>query len=149
MSKKKAEQLGMNPSTASGRLVKDLLWMMIEETGRTACFQCGEEMTRDTFSVEHKIPWLDSEDPVGLYFDLSNVSFSHRSCNIRAARKPQAVHGSPRKYQAGCRCDQCVEAKARYRREYGKGKPCGTIDRYLSGCRCSPCTEANRAKHRS
>lgn len=84
---KKFEQLGINPSTAQGRLVKDLLWNFILETGRNKCFHCDEEMDRESFSIEHKTPWLDSEDPVGLYFDLNNISFSHLSCNCRASRR--------------------------------------------------------------
>ena len=89
MSKKKREQLGMNPSTASGRLVKDVLWKLIVETEQNMCYACSEEMTRETFSVEHKVPWLDSEDPVGLYFDLENISFSHKVCNYARGRNCQ------------------------------------------------------------
>lgn len=89
---KKALQLGMNPSTASGRLVKDVLWNYIVKSGDNKCHQCGCEMTRENFSIEHKTPWLDSEDPVGLYFDLNNISFSHLSCNAKAGRKKQAVY---------------------------------------------------------
>lgn len=84
---KKQHQLGMNPSTASGRLVKDLLWNFVETTGQSACCKCGEPMSRETFSIEHVTPWLDSDDPVGAYFDLGNISYSHRSCNIKAARR--------------------------------------------------------------
>lgn len=84
---KKTIQLGMNPSTASGRLIKDTLWRLIVETKQDNCFQCGDLMTRENFSVEHKEPWLDSEDPVGLFFDQCNISFSHHLCNIKAGRK--------------------------------------------------------------
>ena len=85
---KKKIQLGMNPSTASHRLVKDVLWKLIQDTGQSNCCKCGEPMSRETFSIEHVIPWLDSEDPVGLYFDLDNISFSHLKCNIADGRKP-------------------------------------------------------------
>jgi len=84
---KKTEQLGMNASTASGRLQKDILWRLLCETGRTNCCRCKLQMTRDTFSIEHLTPWLDSEDPVGLFFDQSNIDFSHLKCNVAAARK--------------------------------------------------------------
>ena len=84
---KKAKQLGMNPSTASHRLVKDILFTLIAAYDDTCC-RCGEPMSRDTFSIEHKEAWLDSEDPVGLYFDMDNIDFSHLSCNIAAARRP-------------------------------------------------------------
>lgn len=88
---KKSEQLGMNPSTASHRLVKDILWKLIVDTGNDKCFQCGSEMTRENFSIEHKTPWLDSEDPLGLFFDLNNISFSHHSCNVGSARKKKSA----------------------------------------------------------
>lgn len=86
MSDKKKMQLGMNPSTAANRLVKDVLWKLIVETARDSCCKCGEPMSRETFSIEHVTPWLDSEDPVGLYFDLNNISFSHHSCNVADSR---------------------------------------------------------------
>jgi hypothetical protein len=109
---KKHTQLGMNPSTASGRLNKDILYSLVVKTNQNACFHCGEQMTRETFSIEHKEPWLDSEDPVKMFFDLSNISFSHRSCNYEAARRPEAQCGSETKYNKGCRCDPCKAAKA-------------------------------------
>jgi hypothetical protein len=84
---KKHSQLGINPSTASQRLVKDLLFKFVSDAGHV-CHQCGGSLTRGDFSVEHKTPWLDSDDPVGLFFDLGNVAYSHRSCNASAARRP-------------------------------------------------------------
>lgn len=84
---KKQLQLGMNPSTAAGRLVKDILYRFVVDTGQNACYHCGLQMSRETFSIEHKEPWLDSDDPKGLYFDLENIGFSHQSCNSSAARQ--------------------------------------------------------------
>ena len=91
--KNKKDQLGMHPATASNRLVKDLLWSFIEESGRDTCHKCGHPMTRDSVSLEHKTPWLHSEDPLGLFFDLDNISYSHLSCNTGDARK---FHGKNR-----------------------------------------------------
>lgn len=113
---KKTEQLGMNPSTASGRLVKDLLFSMAKELGHK-CFQCGGELCRETFSVEHKQPWLDSDDPVKLYFDLTNIAFSHKSCNFGAARNTKIPPkcGTSSRYDSStyrCRCSACKEAKS-------------------------------------
>ena len=88
MTHKKSQQLGMNPSTAQHRLSKDILWSLIQKTEQCSCYRCGKQMTRDNFSIEHKIPWLDSEDPVGLFFDLENIAFSHLKCNVGDARKP-------------------------------------------------------------
>lgn len=112
MSDKKAKQLGMNPSTASHRLVKDLLWNFVETTGQSACCKCGEPMSRETFSIEHVTPWLDSEDPVGLYFNLGNVSYSHLRCNVDSARKFKSQCGTTSRYRSGCRCTECSKANA-------------------------------------
>ena len=52
-------------------------------------------MSRDTFSIEHKVAWLDSENPVDLYFDLENISFSHLKCNVKNSRqRGQKPHAS-------------------------------------------------------
>lgn len=79
--KKKAHQLGMNPSTASHRLVKDLLFRFVILAGHK-CHRCGEELNRADFSIDHKVPWRNSDNPIGLFFDLDNIAFSHLSCNV-------------------------------------------------------------------
>lgn len=121
---KKQIQLGMNPSTANGRLVKDLLFNFVTQAGHV-CFRCSEPMTRETFSIEHTTPWLDSEDPIGLFFDMKNIAYSHLSCNIGARRTTSRPlrgykHGTSA-YRYGCRCETCKtvysEARAeRYKR---------------------------------
>ena len=63
---KKTQQLGMNVSTASNRLVKDILWNFLLQTEQAKCFKCKNDMCRDTFSIEHKEAWLDSDDPLKL-----------------------------------------------------------------------------------
>ncbi len=119
MSDKKKEQLGMNPSTASHRLIKDILWSLIIKTQQDMCCKCNQPMTRETFSVEHLVPWLDSSDPVGLYFDLENISFSHLTCNISEARKPEAVCGTYSRYNKhGCRCEPCKDAASKHKAKY-------------------------------
>ena len=84
----KKRQLGMNAGTASNRLVKDLLWNFVVTSGQGYCYHCDKPMSRSTFSIEHKEPWLHSDDPKGLFFSLDNISFSHKSCNSSAARRP-------------------------------------------------------------
>ena len=100
--KKKKEQLGLNPGTASGRLVKDLLFSHVKHI---PCYRCGGALTRDTFSVDHKTPWLDSENPTEVFFDLENISYSHISCNSRASRKPHKKYNTEEEAVAA-RCQQ-------------------------------------------
>lgn len=131
MTDKKKMQLGMNPSTASGRLVKDILWKLIVETGNDTCYKCGESMSRETFSIEHVEPWLDSEDPVGLYFNLDNISFSHLRCNIEDKRNGQKKHGcgTVAAYKRGCRCILCSDAKSQH--YAGQYNPQTRSERYI------------------
>lgn len=120
---KKKQQLGMNPSTASYVLVKDILFDFVKDR---PCYRCTGLMTRENFSVEHKTPWLDANDPVSLYFDLNNIDFSHINCNISAGRRKERtiVHGRDSSYSYGCRCVECTkvqrEKKARWRKLSGK-----------------------------
>ena len=90
----KKKQLGMDPATASYRLVRDLLWSFVVKNEQDFCHHCKCRMTRENFSIEHIKPWLHSDDPLGLFFDLNNISFSHSSCNSSAARRPNKVHDS-------------------------------------------------------
>jgi HNH endonuclease len=83
---KKKTQLGIDPGTAAARLIRDLLFDFV---GATECFRCGEPLTRESFSVDHKVPWLDSENPPALFFDLKNISYSHLSCNVADGRRPR------------------------------------------------------------
>lgn len=82
----------MNPSTAQGRLVKDLLWDFIVKCSLDTCCKCGKKMSRDTFSIEHLEPWLDSPDPLYYFFNIDNIGYSHLSCNV-------ADNKGPRKYK--------------------------------------------------
>lgn len=98
---KKHLQLGMNAGTASGRLLKDILFKFVSDAGHV-CFRCGGAMKREDFSIEHKEPWLDSADPTGLFLNLENIAFSHRACNYRAGRlnPPNKKYASPKERKA-------------------------------------------------
>ena len=112
-----------------GRLRKQIMFRLMQKCGEDICYQCGEKIESiDTLSIEHKIPWLDSEDPAGLFFDLDNLAFSHMSCNFGAARKmkPQIHCPSDAAYSRGCRCQSCYDAhneacrrRAKKRRDAG------------------------------
>ena len=121
----KADQLGMPIGTAANRLRKLILFDLIREAGRNICFQCGEAIESDVdLSVEHKTPWLHSANPVETFFDLSNVGFSHRSCNSMVRRVPINLKpcGTDAAYNRGCRCEACRSARAEYRKNWQKGR---------------------------
>lgn len=83
---KKSFQLGMNFATAAGRLRADLLFKFVALSGER-CFRCNGELTRENFSIEHKKPWLDADNPKDRFFDLENIAFSHHKCNAASARR--------------------------------------------------------------
>lgn len=119
---KKKQQLGIDPGTASHRLVRDLLWSFIVADGFNFCYHCNESMTRDNFSIEHKEPWLDSENPLKLYFDLDNISYSHRVCNIKAARRPNKIYNSTKEKR-----DAENKVRRNNWKKYGKQNRNGTV----------------------
>jgi hypothetical protein len=125
-SEKKSNQLGMNHRTASHRLVKDLLWNFIVNAGLSNCCKCGKPMTREDFSIEHVEPWLDSDNPVGKFFDIVNIGYSHQSCNFADAKgnrkydsreeAKQAHLETARAWKRANRTYCPVERKQRYER---------------------------------
>jgi len=113
---KKQKQLGMNPSTAQARLLRDLLFDFAVKSGHK-CFRCGESLDRKTFSIEHIENWLDSDNPVEKFFDIKNIAYSHLSCNAGASRTVRGQvrrHGLKRYNTYGCRCEVCKDAKSKY-----------------------------------
>lgn len=81
---KRFQQLGMPHGTAANRLRKMILFSLVQQTELDICFKCGEIINSvENLSIEHKAPWLDSEDPRKLFFDLDNIAFSHSRCNHR------------------------------------------------------------------
>lgn len=94
---KKSKQLGMPIGTATNRLKKQILFNLIKKANENFCFQCGAEIENvNELSIEHKIPWLDSEKPLDLFFNLDNIAFSHLSCNAGAARVVNQIYRKSR-----------------------------------------------------
>jgi hypothetical protein len=86
--RKKSQQLGINFSTATHRLKKLVMFDLVQKTFQDTCFRCGQKIKfPDELSVEHKEAWLDSPNPVDLFFNLNNLAFSHLTCNTASARR--------------------------------------------------------------
>lgn len=85
--KKKSEQLGISYSKASHTLRKNIMFLLIQQCGMDRCYVCGATICdANTLSIEHKQAWMYSKEPSKLYFELSNIAFSHRSCNVKRKR---------------------------------------------------------------
>jgi len=119
----KSEQLGISYGAATAQLRKKILFFLIQKLGLNTCFQCGKKILDiDALSIEHKIPWLHSENPKELFFDLDNIAFSHLKCNISTIRptlKGNVVpHGTITRYKYHkCRCKLCRNANSTYEGE--------------------------------
>lgn len=89
---KKLEQLGCNLGSATLKLRKLILFDLIVKFNLNRCYRCGELINVvGDFTLDHKIDWLDSVNPKELFFDVSNVAFSHALCNRLARRTPNKV----------------------------------------------------------
>lgn len=112
---KKERQLGMKPGTATGILRKRLLFSLAQRLSLDVCFHCQTKISSpEEFSIEHKTPWLDSEKPIDLFFNLDNIAFSHLRCNSRAARKPHKKYFTPEERLEATRKGKRESEKRRY-----------------------------------
>ena len=79
----------MPNGTACNRLLKLVLLDLLRRLKTNFCFRCKTEiLSVEDLSLDHKEPWLDATPD--LFWNLDNIAFSHRSCNIRAARRDPA-----------------------------------------------------------
>lgn len=87
------ESLNMSSSKANRTLTKILIFNLVKEIGEDKCFRCGYEIESvDDLSYEHKVDWLNSENPYFNFHDLNNITFSHLKCNVE-----NTVKNRPRK----------------------------------------------------
>ena len=81
----KSKQLGVNFSTASHQLKRMLMLKFAKQCGEDKCFRCGKKIEHhEDFSLDHKADWLHTPNAKELFWDLDNISLSHKSCNIKA-----------------------------------------------------------------
>ncbi len=95
---KKTAQLGEPIGTASAKLKKMILFKLVQQCQLDVCYRCGNKIESvDDLSIEHIKNWLNSDDPIGLFYDLSNIAFSHLRCNIAAP--PKVYRGGGMKFK--------------------------------------------------
>jgi hypothetical protein len=82
---KKHLQLGIPIGTATHRLRKLLLYQLAHKLDLNHCLRCREAIdSPDDLGIDHREPRLDVS--ARLFWDLSNVAFSHKRCNSMARR---------------------------------------------------------------
>lgn len=73
----KSRQLGVSHGSAAVKLKKMLLFSFAQRLKLDRCYQCGRLIEDiDNFTVDHKVPWLHSEDPANCSLTWT-TSLSH------------------------------------------------------------------------
>jgi hypothetical protein len=76
------DELGMSHGKAVQILRKSLLFSLVKKLHLDVCYRCNKKIKNiKEFSIEHKRNWLHSSNPIKLFFNLKNISFSHLKCN--------------------------------------------------------------------
>jgi hypothetical protein len=110
--KYKSDKLGMSLGKANARLRKSILFDLVIKSGLGKCFKCNLPINNeDELTIEHKTNWLNSDNPVKLFFDLNNIAFSHKRCNkcspqqstVRSTSGYKGVKKCSRKNRKGIR----------------------------------------------
>lgn len=123
--RKRDKQLGMSFGTARARLVKGILFNLLQRHGENICYRCeGTIETPGDLTIDHKRPWLGISSD--LFWDMGNIAFAHPTCNARVGRRKTSNHGIADTYEHhGCRCAACTIAHRESARRYR-----GRIDRW-------------------
>jgi hypothetical protein len=83
--KNKEKQLGMALGTACHRLRMLIMFRLIQRLREDVCFKCKNKiLSAKECSIEHKTDWQNND--TSLFWDLDNIAFSHRKCNVRRYR---------------------------------------------------------------
>jgi len=89
--------------TASARLRKNIMFHLAQKCAMTTCFRCARPIeSAEEMSIEHKKNWLHSSEPSKLFFDIENIAFSHRDCNIKAGSQQLGRAKSTSGYKGVC-----------------------------------------------
>ena len=94
----KSELLGIPWGTANGRMRKMLIWHLVTKFELGSCYRCDEKInTIEELSIEHKEAWQSADDPIEVFYDMENITFSHLYCNIGHTNrsKTKCKYGHP------------------------------------------------------
>lgn len=115
---RKHDLLGMNFSTASHQLRRNIMFRLICEAGKDACFRCGKKIETSTeLSIEHKEAWMQALNPYDSFFDYENIAYSHLSCNASAASKPHKKHESTEARRLANKPEHAANMRKHYTKE--------------------------------
>jgi len=138
-------RFGVSVSTARNRLMRSIIFDLLNKLGQNKCHRCNQIMTLETFSIEHIIPWAWEEKGLELFMNISNISFSHILCNSSHTRRNtnacEEAHARKRKFKDDkVKCKTCDEWKSINEFHKNKAQPSGTHPN------CKTCRNLERRK---
>jgi len=78
------EIIGMSHASASRQLYRMILLKYLKKLGLNICFRCKKPIEDvETLSLDHKVDWMNHENAHALFWDINNIAFSHKKCNVR------------------------------------------------------------------
>jgi hypothetical protein len=133
-SKRKGEFLGIPHGTATAWLRKLILFSLLKKHNENFCFRCKEEIeSADELTIDHIEPWEGID--VNLFWNLENITFSHRKCN-----RPHRLKGggSKKKHSPPEEMAWCAEHKSFLPRSlFDQGGRWDGLKDYCKECRRS------------
>jgi len=121
---RRKEQLGIPFGTAMGKLRKNIMFSLVRECGKDVCVRCGKRIKHvGDFTIDHIEPWLEyPENNNKKFWDLDNIGFSHRKCNVPHRYRGPVGHTWNRKIgpsgTAWCyRCENFVDINGMVKRK--------------------------------
>lgn len=97
------------------------MFSLAQKCGLDICYRCKRKIeTVDEFTIDHKTPWLHSENPHDLFFDLENIAFSHATCNGKERRLYRKIGSS--KFKGVSYAKDCNREKPYRAYAFVKGK---------------------------
>ncbi len=110
--KKREIILGMTFGKAANRLRKSILFEYVKKAGEDICYVCKQNIENiNDFTIEHKVSWLNSENPKELFWDIHNISFSHAKCNRPTTRHINSSQKIKPEDNKNSICSDCKKEK--------------------------------------
>ena len=109
----------------SQKLTKLMMFKMAKECELLTCNKCGFEITDwERIGLDHIKPWRQEEDPEKareLFWDLNNLAFVHKGCNVNDHKLGTSKSGYISVYSTGYKSPDSKKYKAKTKTKLSLG----------------------------
>lgn len=84
---RKRRALGRHHAGAQQSLIRALAFEYLYLMQNGKCWRCKEDLGKGAWHLDHKIAWLNSDDPKKNFYDIRNLAASHPECNMSHSAK--------------------------------------------------------------